>query len=103
MTTLRNKIIDLKNIKEDDKIMSRLRGEVLSIQVDGEASISIKGSHNNFDRKDMHSLSFVDMGTLSKISTISKSGIYLVLTAGLDEVEFIMSGTGTVNIKELGE
>lgn len=103
MLTLREKTIDLSNLKDEDKILNRLSGNILSIQTDSAATIGIKGSHRNFDGEEMHPLTFIDMGTLSKISSITSPGIYMVLITGLDEVEFTYSGTGLVHIKELGE
>ena len=103
MTTLRDVTIDLNNLKEEDKYLRRISGDMLSIQLDSPISLTVKGSHKNFDEGNMYPLAIINMTTLAKSTTINEAGVYNVMISGIDEIELEMSGSGKLHIKELGE
>ena len=55
MVILRDNTIDMANISEDDKKIKNITGSTLSFQIDGSATLSVNGSHANFDSdQNMH-------------------------------------------------
>ena len=103
MTTLRDVTIDLNNLKEEDKYLRRISGDMLSIQLDSPISLAIKGSHKNFDEGNMYPLAIINMTTFEKSTTVNEPGVYNVMISGIDEIELEMTGSGKLHIKELGE
>lgn len=103
MTTLRNITIDLSKVKKEDKFIRRITGDMLSIQLDSPISLTVKGSHKNFDEGNMYPLAIINMTTLAKSTTVEEAGVYSVMVSGIDEVELEIEGSGKLHIKELGE
>lgn len=104
MVILRDKTIDVASMTDNDKIIKNITGSTLSFQVDGDAIISVNGSHSNFDSDDEYALAIVNMTTLDKTTSTSGPGIFLVIVTGIDEVSLSISGsTGLIHWKELGD
>lgn len=103
MITLRDKTIDLTSIKEEDKKIKNITGSTLSFQIDGSATLSVNGSHANFDSDQEYALAVVNMTTLDKTPSASGPGIFMVVVTGIDEVSLNISGSGVIHWKELGD
>lgn len=104
MSTIRSNTIILEKLKEEDKIIDSIRGDSLSIQVDGEMTVAIKGQHTDFDTQNSYNIGLVDLSTLEKVPTIKKAGVYLALIEGLDRITLdIVGTTGKIHWKEIGE
>ena len=104
MGVIRDKTIDVSNIKPEDKFIRRITGHTLSIQIDGDATLSIRGSHANFDSENFYAIAMVNMTTLEKVSSANTAGLYLTIVEGIDEIELEISGSnGVIHWKELGD
>lgn len=103
MITLRDKTIDLASIKEEDKKIKNIIGSTFSFQIDGSATLSVNGSHSNFDSDQEYALAVVNMTTLDKTTSASGPGIFMVVVTGIDEVSLNISGSGVIHWKELGD
>lgn len=100
---LRDKTINTSNITDSDKIIKGVRGSTLSIQVDGNVNLTLKGSHENFISSQYYTIGVVNMTTMQKMTSITGAGLYLVIIEGLDEIILEISGTGIIHWKELGD
>lgn len=94
-------IIDLSNYTEEDLIVKKLQYGLVAIQVEGSATVSIKGKTSALD--DYVNLCVINLGTLTKSNNIAGAGAYLCGVNGLDELKFEVSGTGKISWKELGD
>lgn len=103
MAILRDKFIDTTDIKESDKVIRNITGSTMSIQVDGGATISLRGSHANFESDEEYALALVNMTTLATSATASAPGIYLAIIEGIDEITLDLGGSGKIHWKELGD
>ena len=103
MVILRDNTIDTANISEDDKKIKNITGSTLSFQIDGSATLSVNGSHANFDSDQEYALAVVNMTSLDKTTSASGPGIFMVVVTGIDEVSLNISGSGVIHWKELGD
>lgn len=103
MAILRDRTIDTTNVQEADKVIRNVLGSTMSIQVDGSATISLRGSHSNFDSTASYAIALVNMTTLETSATASDAGLYLAIIEGVDEIDVEVGGSGTIHWKELGD
>ncbi len=103
MGILRDKTIDTKNLKPSDNYIKNITGSSLSIQIDGNASLSMKGAHSNFNTDKSYTVGMINMTSFDKITVANTPGLYLVIVEGIDEMELEISGEGTIHWKELGD
>lgn len=103
MAILRDRFIDTTNVKEEDKIIKNITGSTMSIQIDGGATISLRGSHSNFESDEDYALALVNMTTLATSATATSPGIYLSIIEGIDEIQLEIGGNGKIHWKELGD
>ena len=104
MIILRDKTIDLASITDDENIIRNITGSTLSFQIDGDATLSVNGSHSNFESENDYALAIVNMTTLDKSPSVTGPGIFMVIVTGIDEVTLSISGsTGVIHWKELGD
>lgn len=103
MITLRDKTIDLTSIKEEDKKIKNITGSTFSFQIDGSATLSVNGSHSNFDSNQEYALSIINMSTLDKTTSVTGPGLFMVIVTGIDEISLSISGSGIIHWKELGD
>lgn len=101
--TIRDNTIHLTNVKDSDKVIRNVKGSTLSLHIDGEVSLTLRGSHENFDSIQAYPIAIVNMSTLEKNTIVSEAGLYLAIIDGLDEIVLDMSGTGIIHWKELGD
>lgn len=101
--TLRDKTIDISKMTNVDKVIKGVRGSILSLQVDGNVNLTLKGSHENFVSDKYYPISVINMTTMEKATSITEKGLYLAIIEGLDEIVLDISGTGTIHWKELGD
>ena len=103
MEILRDKIIDTSKMTSKDKIIKNITGNTISIQIDGEVKLSMKGSHANFESNESYAIALINMTTLDKVTETSAPGLYLAVVEGIDEMELEISGSGVIHWKELGD
>lgn len=103
MEILRDKTINISEASLKDKIIKNITGSSISVQIDGDAKLSMKGSHANFDSDNFYTLAMINMTTLEKITEASAAGLYLVIVEGIDEIQLDFSGSGVIHWKELGD
>lgn len=101
--TLRDKTIDVSKMTNADKVIKGVRGSTLSLQVDGNVNLTLKGSHENFESSQYYTIGVINMTTMAKATSITGAGLYLAIIEGLDEIVLDISGTGIVHWKELGD
>lgn len=94
-------IIDLTNYKEEDLLIKDLQNNTLALQLDGTVTLTVKGKHSVFST--WNDLTAINLGTLSKTSSLTGNGVYVIAISGIDEVQFTASGTGKISWKELGD
>lgn len=103
MEILRDKTINTGNAKPQDKIIKNITGNTISIQIDGDAKLSMKGSHANFESNESYAIALINMTTLDKVIETTTPGLYLVIVEGIDEIQLDFSGNGIIHWKELGD
>ena len=103
MEILRDKIIDTSKMTSKDKIIKNITGNTMSIQIDGSAKLSMKGSHANFESNESYAIALINMTTLDKVTETNAPGLYLAVVEGIDEMELEISGSGVIHWKELGD
>ena len=103
MEILRDKTINTGNAKPQDKIIKNITGNTISIQIDGEVKLSMKGSHANFESNESYAIALINMTTLDKVIETTAPGLYLVIVEGIDEIQLDFSGNGIIHWKELGD
>ena len=103
MEILRDKIIDTSKMTSKDKIIKNITGNTMSIQIDGDAKLSMKGSHANFESNNSYAIALINMTTLDKVTETTTPGLYLAIVEGIDEMELEISGNGIIHWKELGD
>ena len=103
MEILRDKIIDTSKMTSKDKIIKNITGNTISIQIDGEVKLSMKGSHANFESNNSYAIALINMTTLDKVTETTTPGLYLVIVEGIDEIQLDFSGNGIIHWKELGD
>ena len=103
MEILRDKIIDTSKMTSKDKIIKNITGNTISIQIDGDAKLSMKGSHANFESNNSYAIALINMTTLDKVTETTAPGLYLAIVEGIDEMELEISGSGVIHWKELGD
>lgn len=103
MGILRDKTIDTTKAKPSDKLIKNITGSTMSIQIDGDIQLSMKGSHANFDTNKSYDIALINMSSLDKMTVTTGSGLYLVVVEGIDRVELSFSGNGIIHWKELGD
>ena len=103
MEILRDKIIDTSKMTSKDKIIKNITGNTMSIQIDGDAKLSMKGSHANFESNNSYAIALINMTTLDKVTETTAPGLYLAIVEGIDEMELEISGSGVIHWKELGD
>ena len=103
MEILRDKIIDTSKMTSKDKIIKNITGNTISIQIDGEVKLSMKGSHANFESNESYAIALINMTTLDKVIETTAPGLYLVIVEGIDEIQLDFSGNGIIHWKELGD
>ena len=103
MEILRDKIIDTSKMTSKDKIIKNITGNTISIQIDGDAKLSMKGSHANFESNNSYAIALINMTTLDKVTETTTPGLYLAIVEGIDEMELEISGSGVIHWKELGD
>lgn len=103
MEILRDKTIDTGDAKPQDKIIKNITGNTMSIQIDGDAKLSMKGSHANFESEQSYAIAMINMTTLDKVTETTTPGLYLVIVEGIDEIQLDFSGNGIIHWKELGD
>ena len=103
MEILRDKIIDTSKMASKDKIIKNITGNTISIQIDGEVKLSMKGSHANFESNESYAIALINMTTLDKVIETTAPGLYLVIVEGIDEIQLDFSGNGIIHWKELGD
>ena len=103
MEILRDKIIDTSKMTSKDKIIKNITGNTISIQIDGEVKLSMKGSHANFESNESYAIALINMTTLDKVTETKAPGLYLAVVEGIDEMELEISGSGVIHWKELGD
>ena len=103
MEILRDKIIDTSKMTSKDKIIKNITGNTMSIQIDGDAKLSMKGSHANFESNESYAISLIKMTTRDKVTETTAPGLYLAVVEGIDEIELEISGSGVIHWKELGD
>lgn len=101
MRTIQEKTIDLANIASEDLLIKRAEGDTLYIQVEGSASISVKGKNSEIDAYVM--VPAINMSTFAKLNNITEAGYYMCLISGLDQVEMEASGSGKMHWKVMGD
>ena len=103
MEILRDKIIDTSKMTSKDKIIKNITGNTMSIQIDGDAKLSMKGSHANFESNNSYAIALINMTTLDTVTETTTPGLYLAIVEGIDEMELEISGSGVIHWKELGD
>ena len=103
MGILRDKIIDTSKMTSKDNIIKNITGNTMSIQIDGDAKLSMKGSHANFESNNSYAIALINMTTLDKVTETTAPGLYLAIVEGIDEMELEISGSGVIHWKELGD
>ena len=103
MEILRDKTINAGTVKPQDKIIKNITGNTISIQIDGEVKLSMKGSHANFESNESYAIALINMTTLDKVIETTAPGLYLVIVEGIDEIQLDFSGNGIIHWKELGD
>ena len=103
MEILTDKIIDTSKMTSKDKIIKNITGNTMSIQIDGDAKLSMKGSHANFESNESYAIALINMTTLDKVTETKAPGLYLAVVEGIDEMELEISGSGVIHWKELGD
>lgn len=103
MEILRDKTINTGDAKPQDKIIKNITGNTMSIQIDGDAKLSMKGSHANFESEQSYAIAIINMTTLDKVTETTTPGLYLVIVEGIDEIQLDFSGNGIIHWKELGD
>ena len=103
MEILRDKTINAGTVKPQDKIIKNITGNTISIQIDGDAKLSLKGSHANFESNNSYAIALINMTTLDKVTETTTPGLYLANVEGIDEMELEISGSGVIHWKELGD
>ncbi len=103
MEILRDKTINTGDAKPQDKIIKNITGNTMSIQIDGDAKLSMKGSHANFESEQSYAIAMINMTTLDKVTETTTPGLYLVIVEGIDEIQLDFSGNGIIHWKELGD
>ena len=103
MEILRDKTIDTGKMTPKDKIIRNITGNTMSIQIDGGAKLSMKGSHANFESNESYAIALINMTTLDKATETKAPGLYLAVVGGIDEMELEISGSGVIHWKELGD
>lgn len=98
---LREQTIDTDKMTENDKSIKNVFGDVLTIQVDGSAELTITGKNTELD--DYYDIGLVNMTTLSKESSISSPGYYMAIITGLDDIKLDITGSGKIHWKEIGD
>lgn len=68
MEILRDKTINAGTVKPQDKIIKNITGNTMSIQIDGDAKLSMKGSHANFESNNSYAIALINMTTLDKVT-----------------------------------
>ena len=63
MITLRQKTIDLASVTEADKKIKTIGGNSLSIQVDGNVELELKGKHSDFNSNASYKLGILNLST----------------------------------------
>lgn len=95
------RLIDLDDYKVEDLTIKNLEGGMLSIEATGTPTVSIAGKHT--DLNEGFNLGLINMTSLSKVDSITEAGLYLCPISGLDEVTLTVSGSGKLNIKDMGD
>ena len=103
MEILRDKTINAGTVKPQDKIIKNITGNTMSIQIDGDAKLSMKGFHANFESNNSYAIALINMTTLDKVTETTTPGLYLAIVEGIDEMELEISGSGVIHWKELGD
>ena len=103
MEILRDKTINTGDVKPQDKIIKNITGNTISIQIDGEVKLSMKGSHANFESNESYAIALINMTPLDKVIETTAPGLYLVIVEGIDEIQLDFSGSGVIHWKELGD
>lgn len=103
MAILRDKIIKVSEAKPEDKMIKNITGSMMSIQIDGNATLSMKGAHANFESDEFYDIAMINMTTLEKTTQASEPGLYMVIVEGIDEMKLEFSGDGVIHWKELGD
>ena len=87
MAILRDKIIKVSEVKPEDKMIKNITGSMMSIQIDGNATLSMKGAHTNFESDEFYDIAMINMTTLGKTTQASEPGLYMVIVEGIDEIK----------------
>ena len=103
MEILRDKTINAGTVKQQDKIIKNITGNTMSIQIDGDAKLSMKGSHANFESNNSYAIALINMTTLDKVTETTTPGLYLDIIEEKDEKELEINGSGVIHWKELGD
>ena len=99
--SLEERFIDLTKVSPEELLFKKVQGGSLSIQVDGEASITLMGKHSELET--FYNVGVINLTTLGKQSSITGAGIYFCAVTGMDLVKLEATGTGKVHIKVLGD
>lgn len=103
MAILRDKTINVSSAQESDKTIKNITGGMMSIQIDGNATLSMKGAHANFDSEEFYDIAMINMTTLGKSTQATEPGLYMVIVEGLDEMKLEFGGEGIIHWKEIGD
>lgn len=104
MIVLREKIIDLSAVTETDKLIRKVSGSTLNLQLDGVGEITVMGSVQGGKDAIKYPLAIVNMSTMSINTTVSEKGIYMVSIDGIEEITLdIVGESGQLHWKEMGE
>lgn len=103
MAILRDKTIKVSEAKPNDKTIRNITGSMMSIQIDGNATLSMKGAHANFESDEFYDIAMINMTSLEKTTQISEPGLYMVIVEGIDEMRLEFGGDGVIHWKELGD
>lgn len=101
MRTIQEKTINLANIASGDLFIKKAEGDTLYIQVEGSASISVKGKNSEIDAYVM--VPAINMSTFAKSDNITEEGFYMCVIGGLDQIEMEASGSGKMHWKVMGD
>lgn len=81
MGILRDKTIDTTKAKPSDKLIKNITGSTMSIQIDGDIQLSMKGSHANFDTDKSYDIALINMSSLDKM-TVTTGSRFITCSGG---------------------
>lgn len=93
-----SRLIDLSNYTEDELVLKQIKGGALSITAKGSPSVTVKGEHSATGSYD---LALINLKDFSKVTSITEEGMYIAPITGCDKVNFEVSGSGTIYVKEI--